>query len=168
MLKGSVLCRQTDGLESRGKRTTPQVDSASRLQLANLLRRRHLSTARHQGILPFLVFFASLSFPPTYHKGWQKEPSLLHITPRTCTICWQFTLQCYRMYAQDLTLVVEPIPVMKYRRRTGENSRKPERVEHMGSFNISRQMLPARKSVDTTITVRISLYANHPIQPQWQ
>lgn len=34
---------------------------------------------------------------------------------------------------RDLTLVAEPIPEMKYRRRTGENSRRPGRVEHMGS-----------------------------------
>lgn len=33
-----------------------------------------------------------------------------------------------------LRLVIEPIPEMKYRRRTGENSRRPERVENMGSL----------------------------------
>lgn len=31
----------------------------------------------------------------------------------------------------NLTLVAEPIPEMKYRSSTGENSRRPERVEHM-------------------------------------
>lgn len=106
---------------------------------------RHPSTTRHQRVLPFLVFLASLSFPPTSHKREtrQKEPSLQSVSQGTLTICWQFTLQ-------DLTKVDELIPEMKYRRRTGENSRRPERVEHMGSLTsvskLSRTVLLARKA----------------------
>lgn len=49
---------------------------------------RYPSATTHQGTLPFLVFFASLSFPPTFQKWWQKELSLLYTRLGAFFICW--------------------------------------------------------------------------------
>lgn len=38
------------------------------------------------------------------------------------------------VYGKDLTLIIETVPEMKYRRRTGENSKRPERIEHTCSL----------------------------------
>lgn len=101
---------------------------------------RHPSTTRHQRVLPFLVFLASLSFPPTSHKRETKGTFFTIREPRDFD----------NLLAIYTTKVDELIPEMKYRRRTGENSRRPERVEHMGSLTsvskLSRTVLLARKA----------------------
>lgn len=99
---------------------------------------RYPSTTTHQGTLPFLVFFASLSFPPTFQKGGQKELSLLYIRLGTFLSVGNLHYSTI-VDVQDLILVAEPIPEMKYRSSTGENSRRPERVEHMRFLTSVRQ-----------------------------
>lgn len=72
----------------------------------------------------------------------------------------------YFSMMETMAAAVRLVPEMKYRSSTGENSSRPERVEHTQFFWINSRPITSdykasKKGVWSTITSTISWFANH-------